>query len=140
VSRDVGDHQPRDSRSLAGVPAPAHGVVGTTLLIVSDQDRSRAFYVKVLGASVIQERDPVVLRLGGMWLILNDGGDPTPDKPETIAAPPTDRSRFSSALNLRVSDIHSTWRRVRGAGRSSSPLRSTAAPRSDASCTIPTAT
>jgi uncharacterized protein (TIGR00369 family) len=112
----MGDSELSDRRPLAGVPAPRDGVVGTTLLIVSDQDRSREFYVHVLGASPIRERDPVVLRLGGMWLILNDGGDPTPDKPETIAAPPADRSRFSSALNLRVADVHSTWQRLQGAG------------------------
>jgi uncharacterized protein (TIGR00369 family) len=105
-----------DGRALTGVPAPRDGVVGTTLLIVTDQDRSREFYVNVLGASAIRDRDPVVLRLGGMWLILNDGGDPTPDKPETIATPPADRSRFSSALNLRVADIRSTWRRLQSAG------------------------
>jgi uncharacterized protein (TIGR00369 family) len=101
---------------LAGVPAPRDGVVATTLLIVSDQDRSREFYVDLLGASAIRERDPVVLRLGGMWLILNAGGDPTPDKPEIVAAPPADRSRFSCALNLRVADVHSTWQQLERAG------------------------
>ena len=112
----MGDNEMSDSRPLAGVPAPREGVVGTTLLIVSDQDRSREFYVNVLGASAIRERDPVVLRLGGMWLILNQGGDPTPDKPDTIAAPPADLSRFSAALNLRVGDIRSTWQRLQTAG------------------------
>lgn len=112
----MGDNKQSDRRSLAGVPAPRDGVVGTILLIVSDQDRAREFYVNVLGASAIRERDPVVLRLGGMWVILNAGGDPTPDKPETIAAPPTDRERFSSALNLRVADIRSTWQQLQSAG------------------------
>jgi uncharacterized protein (TIGR00369 family) len=57
-----------------------------------------------------------VLRLGGMWLILNGGGDPTPDKPAIIAAPPADRSRFSCALNLRVADIHAAWQQLSSAG------------------------
>jgi uncharacterized protein (TIGR00369 family) len=112
----MSNKEPSDMRPLAGVPAPRDGVVGTTLLIVSDQDRSRDFYVKVLGASTIRERDPVVLRLGGMWLILNDGGDPTPDKPAIIAGPPAERSHFSSALNLRVADIRSTWQRLHSSG------------------------
>ena len=112
----MGDDELRDRRPLAGVPAPRDGVVGTTLLIVSDQDRSREFYVNVLGASAIRERDPVVLRVGGMWLILNDGGGPTPDKPATVAAPPADRARFSTALNLRVADVRSTWQRLKTAG------------------------
>jgi uncharacterized protein (TIGR00369 family) len=112
----MSDQAPSDQRGLVGVPAPQDGVVGTALLIVSDQDRSREFYVGVLGASVVRERDPVVLRLGGMWLILNAGGDPTPDKPAIIAAPPADRSRFSCALNLRVADIHTTWQQLNAAG------------------------
>jgi uncharacterized protein (TIGR00369 family) len=91
-------------------------MVGTTLLIVSDQDRSREFYTKVLGALPIRERDPVVLRLAGMWLILNAGGGPTPDKPATVAEPPADRSRFSCALNFRVADIRSSWQQLKSAG------------------------
>jgi lactoylglutathione lyase len=87
----MSEKEPSDERGLVGVPAPRAGVIGTTLLIVSDQDRSREFYVSVLGASLVRERDPVVLRLGGMWLILNGGGNPTPDKPGVIAAPPADR-------------------------------------------------
>jgi len=112
----MGHNELSNQRPLAGVPAPRDGVVGTTLLIVSDQDRAREFYVDVLGASAIRERDPVVLRLGGMWLVLNDGGEPTPDKPDTVAAPPADRARFSSALNLRVADVRSTWQQLRSAG------------------------
>jgi lactoylglutathione lyase len=34
----------------------------TVLLIVEDQDRTRAFYEQVLGASVVRERDPVILQ------------------------------------------------------------------------------
>jgi len=60
----------------------------THLLIVSDQDRSREFYEKVLGAEIIRRRDPVALRLSNSWLILNTGGGPTDDKPDVIAAPP----------------------------------------------------
>ena len=112
----MSENELSDDRGLVGVPAPRDGVVGTTLLIVSDQDRSREFYVSVLGASAVRERDPVVLRLGGMWLILNGGGDPTPDKPEIIAAPPADRSRFNCALNLRVADIRTTWQEMNAAG------------------------
>ena len=76
-----------------GFPAPAEGFVLTHLLIVADQDRSREFYRKVMGAEVIRERDPVVLRLSNSWLILNAGGGPTDDKPNVIAAPPSERAR-----------------------------------------------
>src|SRR5205814_6004740 len=34
---------------------------------VSDQDRSREFYRSVFGATVLLERDPVILRLANSW-------------------------------------------------------------------------
>jgi catechol 2,3-dioxygenase-like lactoylglutathione lyase family enzyme len=69
-------------------PAPAHGMVLTVLLIVADQDRSRAFYQDVLAAEVVLERDPCILRFHNSWIVLNVGGGPTQDKPTvTMAAP-----------------------------------------------------
>ena len=85
-------------------------------MIVSDQDRSREFYVDLLDASVVRERDPVVLRLGGAWLILNGAGGPTPDKPGLSAAPPSDMSVFSAALNLRVADVQAMWKALSAKG------------------------
>ena len=43
-------------------PAPTEGVVVTVLLIVEDIDRSRDFYRDVLGAEVVMERDPAILK------------------------------------------------------------------------------
>jgi hypothetical protein len=42
-------------------PAPRSGFVLTHFLVVSDQDRSREFYRSVFGATVVLERDPVIL-------------------------------------------------------------------------------
>jgi lactoylglutathione lyase len=86
-------------------PAPESGFVVTHFLVVSDQDRSRDFYVSVLGAKVVLERDPVIMRLANSWLILNVGGGPTDDKPTVTLAPPDDPDRTSAFLNLRVADI-----------------------------------
>jgi hypothetical protein len=41
---------------------------------VEDQDRTRGFYEKVLGATVICERDPVILRSRNSWIMANVGG------------------------------------------------------------------
>jgi lactoylglutathione lyase len=100
-----------------GLPVPREGLVVTHLLIVSDQDRSREFYRRVMDAEVVRERDPVMLRLSNSWLILNSGGGPTDDKPNVIAAPPQNSHVLTSALNIRVADVHavfSEWR-ARGA-------------------------
>jgi len=97
-------------------PAPAEGLVITHLLIVADQDRSREFYRRVMGAEVIRARDPVVLRLSNSWLILNAGGGPTDDKPNVIAAPPQSAHVLTSALNIRVADVAMVYREWRARG------------------------
>jgi lactoylglutathione lyase len=97
-------------------PAPNEGFVITNLLIVSDQDRSRKFYTKVLGAKVINERDPVILKVANTWLILNVGGDPTDDKPNVIASPPQNSNVLTSSLNIRVADMAKTYKEWKARG------------------------
>jgi catechol 2,3-dioxygenase-like lactoylglutathione lyase family enzyme/alkylhydroperoxidase family enzyme len=89
----------------------------TVLLIVEDQDRTRAFYEHVLGATVVRERDPVILKFHNSWVIANTGGGPTDDKPDVTLVPPVEPERASSALNIRVSDavgVYELWK-ARGA-------------------------
>lgn len=97
-------------------PAPTEGFVITNLLIVSDQDRSRDFYTKVLGAKVINEKDPVILKVANTWLILNVGGGPTDDKPNVIAAPPQSSNVLISSLNIRVADIATIYKEWKARG------------------------
>jgi lactoylglutathione lyase len=86
-------------------PAPETGFVVTHFLVVGDQDRSRDFYQTVFGAKVVNERHPVIMKIANSWLILNEGGGPTDDKPTVTLAPPEDPDRTSAFLNLRVADI-----------------------------------
>jgi catechol 2,3-dioxygenase-like lactoylglutathione lyase family enzyme len=74
------------------LPASARGMVLTVLLIVADQDRSPAFYQGVLGAKVVLERDPCILRFHNSWIVLKVGGGPTQDKP-TVTMAAAHRSR-----------------------------------------------
>lgn len=93
-------------------PAPETGFVVTHFLVVSDQDRSRDFYRSVLGAKVVLDRDPVILKVANSWLILNVGGGPTVDKPTVTLTTPLDPDRASAFINLRVADIaaaHREW-------------------------------
>jgi catechol 2,3-dioxygenase-like lactoylglutathione lyase family enzyme len=93
-------------------PAPAEGFVLTHFLVVSDQDRSREFYRSLFGGKVLLERDPVIMKVANSWLILNDGGGPTDDKPTVTLATPSDPDRTSAFLNVRVADIqkvHRDW-------------------------------
>jgi len=86
-------------------PAPAQGFVLTHFLVVSDQDRSREFYRSLFDGEVVNERDPVIMKIANSWIILNDGGGPTDDKPTVTLTTPPDPDRTSAFLNVRVADI-----------------------------------
>ncbi|MFI5254975.1 MAG: VOC family protein [Candidatus Limnocylindrales bacterium] len=91
-------------------PAPSEGFVLTHFLVVSDQDRSREFYRSLLGGEVLIERDPVIMKVANSWLILNEGGGPTDDKPTVTLTTPPDPDRSSGFLNVRVADIAAIYR------------------------------
>jgi predicted enzyme related to lactoylglutathione lyase len=95
---------------------PDTGAVLTHLLIVRDVERSRDFYERVLEATVIRERRPCVLRFQNSYIVLNDEGGPTDDKPDVQARAPRDSKTLSSAMNVRVSDIHAVYERWRSRG------------------------
>src|SRR5690348_15982934 len=99
-----------------GLPAPSEGFVITHLLIVTDQERSREYYRRVMGAEIVREHDPVMLRLANSWLILNTGGGPTDDEPDVIAAPPQSAHVLTSALNIRVADVTAIYREWQARG------------------------
>lgn len=95
---------------------PEGGMVLTHLLIVRDVDRSREFYRQVLGATVVRERQPAILRFHNSYLVINDEGGPTDDKPEVRAQAPADPNTLSCALNVRVTDVHAVYELWRSRG------------------------
>jgi catechol 2,3-dioxygenase-like lactoylglutathione lyase family enzyme len=94
------------------------GVAVTHILVVTDPARSRDFWVDVLGAELYREYSgtSVVLRFEGSWLLLVSGGDPTPDKPTVVFAPPADADRVSHAMTLRVADCQAAYEALRSRG------------------------
>jgi catechol 2,3-dioxygenase-like lactoylglutathione lyase family enzyme/alkylhydroperoxidase family enzyme len=96
--------------SEGALATPDEDLALTVLLIVEDQDRTRAFYEQVLGASVVRRRDPVILKFHNSWIIANVGGPPTDDKPQVTIAPPVEPDRASYALNIRVADACSVYK------------------------------
>ena len=91
-------------------PAPQEGFVLTHFLTVGDSERSRAFYGDVLGGQVVMERPPFgIIKLANAWVILNEGGGPTEDKPSVTLAPPADPDHASSFMNIRVADIQAKY-------------------------------
>lgn len=110
--------------SLPQAPVPEEGFLVTHFLTVSDQATSRDFYAGVLGGTVVRQEGPCIVKLANSWIILNDGGGPTPDKPTVHLEPPRDPDRVSSFLNLRVADIRSRYAewKARGARFLTEPL------------------
>jgi Glyoxalase/Bleomycin resistance protein/Dioxygenase superfamily len=54
---------------------------------------------------VVLEESPCIIRLSNSWLIMNPGGDPTPDKPGISVVNYEPGTTVSIFMNLRVADI-----------------------------------
>lgn len=97
-------------------PMPETGFVITHFLVVSDQDASREFYRTIFDATVVMEKDPVILKAANSWIILNAGGGPTEDKPDVTLDVPDRKAPVSAFLNIRVADIEDFKTRTEAAG------------------------
>lgn len=97
---------------------PTEDVALSHLLVVSDLDRSVAFYRDVLGASLYREYGgtSAVFDFQGAWLLIVTGGEPTPDKPTVTFAPPPDPDTVSHQLTIRVPDCHGAYEILRSRG------------------------
>jgi catechol 2,3-dioxygenase-like lactoylglutathione lyase family enzyme len=97
---------------------PTDGVIMSHLLVVSDLERSLTFYRDVLGARLEREYGgtTAVLEFAGSWILLVTPGEPTADKPDVRFAPPTDPSRVSHELTIRVPDCTEAYRVLAGRG------------------------
>jgi catechol 2,3-dioxygenase-like lactoylglutathione lyase family enzyme len=97
---------------------PVEGMEATFLFVVSDVERSRSFYVDILGAELYREYGgtSAVLRFLGNWLLLVTGGEPTEDKPTITFAPPADPDRVSTEVTIRVPDCQAAYDKLRSRG------------------------
>ena len=101
---------------MPDVPAPSEGILLTHFIVAEDVERSRDFYVDVLGGETVMEGEPSMVRLANAWIIINVGGGPTEDKPEVILDTPAEPNRVSSFLNIRVADIQAVYDEWRSRG------------------------
>ncbi|BCJ30122.1 VOC family protein [Actinocatenispora sera] len=90
----------------ARIPAPAEGLLVSLFLTVRDVERSRDFYSRILGGTVVMAENPCIVQLSNSWIIMNPGGPPTPDKPGISVVDYEPGDTTSIFLNLRVADIH----------------------------------
>jgi putative intracellular protease/amidase/catechol 2,3-dioxygenase-like lactoylglutathione lyase family enzyme len=90
---------------------PRDGISIAHFLTVADLERSARYYEKVFGARVLTMGDgnaPPYLQLANIWIILNVGGGPTPDKPTVTLSVP-DPNHINSFMNFRVADIQACY-------------------------------
>jgi putative intracellular protease/amidase/catechol 2,3-dioxygenase-like lactoylglutathione lyase family enzyme len=90
---------------------PREGISIAHFLTVADIERSARYYEKVFGARILSLGDgnaPGYLQLANIWMILNVGGGPTPDKPTVTLSIP-DSNHINSFLNFRVADIQACY-------------------------------
>ena len=104
---------------MAELPPPPEQIAVAHFIVSDDVERSRRFYTEVLGGRVAFSGPGrlTYVALANTWIIINEGGGPTDDKPDVTLEAPSDPNRVSSFLNLRVKNIASlyeTWR-ARGA-------------------------
>src|SRR5277367_5210182 len=105
---------------------PQDGFSIAHFLTVADIQRSLDFYERVFGARILSRGDgdaPGYLQLANIWMIINVGGGPTPDKP-TVSLSVPNPNLLNSFLNFRVADIqacYDLWR-SRGAEFITAPI------------------
>ena len=105
---------------------PREGISIAQFLTVADIERSARYYEKIFGARILSLGDgnaPAYLLLANIWMILNVGGGPTPDKPTVTLSVP-DPNHINSFLNMRVADIQACYKlwKSRGAEFITEPI------------------
>jgi|SRR5579871_5794734 len=105
---------------------PPEGISIAYFITVADIPRSAHFYEKIFDAKILTLGDgnaPAYLQFANIWMILNVGGGPTPDKPTVTLSTP-DPNHINSFLNLRVADIAACYKlwKSRGAQFLTEPI------------------
>ena len=95
---------------MAKFPAPTKGIALTYFIVSRDVERSRRFYVEVLGGEAVLEGDLSIVALANGWITISVGGGPTDDKPAVTLEPPSNFDRISGFLNIRVADIAAVYK------------------------------
>jgi hypothetical protein len=111
--------EPVPGIDFANLPAPNEGILMTSFITVRKVARSRDFYSRVLGGTVVMDENPCIVKLSNSWIIMNPGGPPTPDKPDISVVDYQPSNTTSMFMNLRVADIQACYEEWKAKGRSS---------------------
>jgi catechol 2,3-dioxygenase-like lactoylglutathione lyase family enzyme len=97
---------------------PIEGMALTHILVVKNLEKSKAFYLEVLGAKLYREYggSSLVLNFQGSWILIVTGGSPTKDKPDVTFVPPQDSKKVSHAMTIRVPDCQKAYQILKSRG------------------------
>lgn len=90
----------------------------TTILVVSNIEASRAFYINKLGAELFREYGgtSLVIKFLGNWILLVTEGGPTADKPQIFFAPPHNPNKVSHSFTIRVNNCQQAYNHLKSNG------------------------
>src|SRR5262249_46597811 len=107
---------PKEDELVAQFPAPREGIAITHFIVSKDVERSRRFYVEVLGGEAVLEGELSIVALANLWVTISVGGGPSADKPTVTLEPPSDPDHVSSFLNIRVAHINAVYEQCSARG------------------------
>jgi catechol 2,3-dioxygenase-like lactoylglutathione lyase family enzyme len=108
--------EPAPHIDYTNLPTPDDGFLVTLFITVRAVARSRDFYSRVLGGTVVLDENPCIVKLSNSWIIMNPGGPPTPDKPDISVVDYQPGNTASIFMNLRVADIHACYEEWKSKG------------------------
>lgn len=97
---------------------PIEGMALTHILVVSNLEESKTFYLEVLGAQLYREYggSSIVLNFLGSWILLVTGGGPTKDKPDVTFVAPQYPEKVNHAMTIRVPDCQKAYQILKSRG------------------------
>ncbi len=83
----------------------------THILVVSDMEKAKHFYLQVLGAELYREYGgtSTVISFLGNWFLLSTKGEPTTDKPDISFLPPQAENHVDHAFTIRVKNCRAAY-------------------------------
>ncbi len=90
----------------------------TTILVVSEMQKSKHFYLNILGAELYREYggNSMVISFLNNWILLVTAGGPTADKPDTHFTVSANSNEISHSFTIRVNDCRQSYEILKGRG------------------------
>ncbi|MFY0689209.1 MAG: VOC family protein [Cyclobacteriaceae bacterium] len=97
---------------------PEEDMALTTILVVSDMEKSKQFYLNVLGAKIFRDYGgtSIVFEFLNSWILLVTAGGPTDDKPNVSFKPPRTKNEINHSFTIRVSDCQKSYEILKDRG------------------------